>query len=209
MVHRFVPRCQIGPGSNPASVVCGWWFCLWVCRAVGPGPLLLAVPGPAVWCVLGGVLLSRTLAGAVPSALSGLASGFGMECRAFPCRCDHRDDCTGSAWAVVCCCGEGYSIVWLPGLPAAFSQAPTVRVWLVVGLGVDRIVDALRMLYRSPPAFSRTLGVWWWGCCCLCWPISTSQLSQPLPVFHSWPINPVVCWGPTKSTKGALVETLS
>ena len=29
-------------------------------------------------CVLGGVLLSRTLAGAVPSALSGLASGFGM-----------------------------------------------------------------------------------------------------------------------------------
>ena len=101
MVHRFVPRCQIGPGSNPASVVCGWWFCLWVCRAVGPGPLLLAVPGPAVWCVLGGVLLSRTLAGAVPSALSGLASGFGMECRAFPCRCDHRDDWLGSAWAVL------------------------------------------------------------------------------------------------------------
>lgn len=29
--------------------------------------------------VLGGVLLSHTLAGAVPSALSGLASGFGME----------------------------------------------------------------------------------------------------------------------------------
>ena len=84
MVHRFVPRCQIGPGSNPASVVCGWWFCLWVCRAVGPGPLLLAVPGPAVWCVLGGVLLSRTLAGAVPSALSGLASGFGMGAGRFP-----------------------------------------------------------------------------------------------------------------------------
>ena len=52
-------------------------------------------------CVLGGVLLSRTLAGAVPSALSGLASGFGMECRAFPCRCDHRDDYLGSACAVV------------------------------------------------------------------------------------------------------------
>jgi len=30
-----------------------------------------------VW-VSGGVLLSRTLAGAVPSALAGLASGFGM-----------------------------------------------------------------------------------------------------------------------------------
>ena len=40
--------------------------------------------GPAVWCVLGGVLLSRTLAGAVPSALSGLASGFGMGTGRFP-----------------------------------------------------------------------------------------------------------------------------
>jgi hypothetical protein len=29
------------------------------------------------WC-FGGVLLSHTLAGAVPSALEGLASGFGM-----------------------------------------------------------------------------------------------------------------------------------
>ena len=36
------------------------------------------------WCVLGGVLLSRTLAGAVPSALSGLASGFGMGAGRFP-----------------------------------------------------------------------------------------------------------------------------
>ena len=65
-------------------------------------------------------------------------------------------------------------VIRLSGLPADH----TLRVWLVVGLGVDRIVDALRMLYRSPPAFSRTLGVWWWGCCCLCWPISTSQLTN-------------------------------
>ena len=36
------------------------------------------------WFVLGGVLLSRTLAGAVPSALSGLASGFGMGAGRFP-----------------------------------------------------------------------------------------------------------------------------
>ena len=34
--------------------------------------------------VLGGVLLSHTLAGAVPSALSGLASGFGMDAGRFP-----------------------------------------------------------------------------------------------------------------------------
>ena len=48
----------------------------------GPEPLV-AVPGQ-LWCVLGGVLLSRTLAGAVPSALSGLASGFGMDTGRFP-----------------------------------------------------------------------------------------------------------------------------
>ena len=49
--------------------------------------LLCGVPGGG-WtllkCVLGGVLLSRTLAGAVPSALSGLASGFGMDTGRFP-----------------------------------------------------------------------------------------------------------------------------
>ena len=39
---------------------------------------------PMIMCVLGGVLLSRTLAGAVPSALSGLASGFGMDAGRFP-----------------------------------------------------------------------------------------------------------------------------
>ena len=48
----------------------------------GPEPLV-AVPGQ-LKCVLGGVLLSRTLAGAVPSALSGLASGFGMDTGRFP-----------------------------------------------------------------------------------------------------------------------------
>ena len=45
-------------------------------KITGPEPLV-AVPDQLMF-VLGGVLLSRTLAGAVPSALSGLASGFGM-----------------------------------------------------------------------------------------------------------------------------------
>lgn len=52
-----------------------------------PGGAPLWSP-PGGWtllkCVLGGVLLSRTLAGAVPSALSGLASGFGMDTGRFP-----------------------------------------------------------------------------------------------------------------------------
>src|SRR5699024_3276691 len=39
---------------------------------------------------VGGNLLSHTLPGAVPSARAGLASGFGMGDRAFPCRYRHR-----------------------------------------------------------------------------------------------------------------------
>ena len=45
------------------------------------------------WFVLGGVLLSHTLAGAVPSALAVLASGFGKDVRACPCRCGRRHAC--------------------------------------------------------------------------------------------------------------------
>ena len=89
--------------------------------------------------VLGGVLLSHTLAGAVPSALSGLASGFGMEYRAFPCRYDHRDDCTGSAPS-----SSGAVIrlsVWPPLATRTHAPAWYAR-GLVAGLGVDRIVDA-------------------------------------------------------------------
>src|SRR5699024_6770656 len=44
-----------------------------------------------VFCFyVGGNLLSHTLPGAVPSARAGLASGFGMGNRAFPCRYRHR-----------------------------------------------------------------------------------------------------------------------
>ena len=44
-----------------------------------------------VFClIVGGNLLSHTLPGAVPSARAGLASGFGMGNRAFPCRYRHR-----------------------------------------------------------------------------------------------------------------------
>ena len=116
---------------------------MWVCRAVGPGPLLLAVPGPAVWCVLGGVLLSRTLAGAVPSALSGLASGFGMGAGRFPVAVTTETTVRavrGPLSAAV------VRVIRLSGLPADH----TLRVWLVVGLGVDRIVDALRSCWSAP-----------------------------------------------------------
>ncbi len=57
--------------ARPGCVVGGVW--------AAPTPRLSCFcAGGGVWCVLGGVLLSRPLAGTVPSALAGLASGFGM-----------------------------------------------------------------------------------------------------------------------------------
>ena len=139
----------------------------------GPEPLV-AVPGQLM-IVLGGVLLSRTLAGAVPSALSGLASGFGMGAGRFPVAV--TTETTG--WAVrdnpswlSSSFGTLFDCLCL--VAVAFDAR---CVWLVGGLGVDRIVDALRMLTRAHPWASHArcvCGVW--GCCCLCWPISTSQL---------------------------------
>ena len=98
-----------------------------------------------MWFVLGGVLLSRTLAGAVPSALSGLASGFGMGAGRFPVAV--TTETTG--WAV-----RYRRLVRLFGYPSGrppLNHARTLGacVWLVVGLGVDRIVDASLLL--SPP----------------------------------------------------------
>ena len=83
-------------------------------------------------------------------------------------------------------------------------------MWLVVGLGVDRIVDALRMLTRAHPlGFLRTLCVWCcWGCCCLCWPISTSQLKTVagLPLLAYQPSSLL---GAYQEGQVLLVETLS
>ena len=104
--------------------------------------------GPAVWCVLGGVLLSRTLAGAVPSALSGLASGFGMDTGRFPVAVT-----TETTVRAVLRCLVRYVVVrvWSPCQPV--TRAVLVCGWWC-GLGVDRIVDARVYRYRSPPRYS-------------------------------------------------------
>ena len=96
--------------------------------------------GPAVWCVLGGVLLSRTLAGAVPSALSGLASGFGMDTGRFPVAVTTET----TTWAVRQCSCD--SVIGPP--------CNAHCVWLVVGLGVDRIVDARVYRITHPRRYS-------------------------------------------------------
>ena len=88
--------------------------------------------GPAVWCVLGGVLLSRTLAGAVPSALSGLASGFGMDTGRFPVAVTTET----TTWAVLdrhlwC----GYSVIRVAACRPALTHTVRVVRVLVVWVG--------------------------------------------------------------------------
>ena len=135
-----------------------------------PGAPLWSPRGPNVWFVLGGVLLSRTLAGAVPSALSGLASGFGMGAGRFPVAV--TTETTG--WAV-----RYRRLVRLFGYPSGRPCNPHSRtstlgacVWWVVGLGVDRIVDA--RVY------------------CLCSPLSTR-----FACLRAWPAGSWArwCWG--------------
>ena len=176
----------------------GWWLaaCGYTATGSAPGGAPCGAPrGPNVWCVLGGVLLSRTLAGAVPSALSGLASGFGMDTGRFPVAVTTET----TTWAVRQCSCD--SVIRLPA--NTHTRMRMLCVWLVVGLGVDRIVDALRMLTRAHPPPTHAVCVVCGGvvvCVGLLVPVS----SKPLPVFHFWPINPVVCWGPTKKDKSFL-----
>lgn len=68
----------------PVLNVCVWCARLWlgISKRVGPGTVVFRAP-PFEGCC-GGVLLSHTLPGAVPSALAGLASRFGMEAGRFP-----------------------------------------------------------------------------------------------------------------------------
>ena len=104
-----------------------------------------------------------------------------------------------TTWAVRQCSCD--SVIRLPA--NTHTRMRMLCVWLVVGLGVDRIVDALRMLTRAHPPPTHAVCVVCGGvvvCVGLLVPVS----SKPLPVFHFWPINPVVCWGPTKKDKSFL-----
>ena len=90
------------------------------------------------WFVLGGVLLSRTLAGAVPSALSGLAVRVRDGAGRFPVAVTTET----TTWAVRQC----VLVILLSGRLATH----TVCGWWC-GLGVDRIVDASLYCGCSPP----------------------------------------------------------
>ena len=168
MVHRFVSRCQFGPGTSRSQMqkcaiwlgmlgvvpgagwndpaprgVSSWWSCLEGRNWFGPrGAPCGAPPGAervvcARWCptlphpggcsTIGAVRLSfrvRDGSGRFPVAVTTETTTWAVR----QCSCD--------------------SVIKLPATP---THACVV---CVVGLGVDRIVDALRMLTRAhPPAF--------------------------------------------------------
>ena len=145
--------------------------------------------------MLGGVLLSRTLAGAVPSALSGLASGFGMDAGRFPVAVTTET----TTWAVLdrrlwC----GYSVIGSP--------VNAHCVWLVVGLGVDRIVDA--SLYcgcSPPPGFNH----WRVGGVVVCVGLLVPVSSQTVAGLPLLAYQPSSLLGAYQKGQVLLVETLS
>ena len=127
-----------------------------------PGAPLWSPRGPNVWFVLGGVLLSRTLAGAVPSALSGLASGFGMGAGRFPVAVTTET----TIWAVQCvvrlCCGDGYSVVF--GLVPAHHTLCCVVVRVVGGwVGCGPYSGRLAHAYCAHPPPHAARVRWCWG----------------------------------------------
>ena len=131
----------------------------------------------------GGVLLSRSLVGAVPLALGGLASGFGMGPGVSLPRCGRRD-------------GGGVVVRVLGRVPPPGGGGGWVGSGLRSGRGW--FAWCVCRLFVSPLLCVGGLcGV------CSCWPISTGRLS-PLPGVHLRPIHPVVCWGPSATPVGVV-----
>ena len=122
--------------------------------------------------------------------------------------------CVVRVWVLLfvgCCSVVLWVVVVLPA-PRPFRLfVPGVGGGLVVVCIVDAGSCSVRvpppgvcggggvpLVVPSPPLGSLGVGGGGGGVC-LCWPVSTSRL-RPLPVFHVWPIDPVVCWGPSSST---------
>ena len=114
--------------------------------------------------------------------------------------------CVVRVWVLLCGVVGGCGLTGPPAVSFVCSGGGG-------GLVVVCIVDAGLCSVRGPPLVwgggvfpllfrppLGSLGVGGGGGgVCLCWPVSTSRL-RPLPVFHVWPIDPVVCWGPSSST---------
>ena len=222
MVHRFVPRCQFGCG-------CGWFGhgsvpCVGVvCWVVASGWRIHSVPamgsapvGAPLWSPRG-LNLIQVCARWCPtlphpggcSTIGAVRLSFRVRdgCRAFPCRCDHRDDYVGSALWTSSPLGL-YSVVRVtaPSQPTLPLARGVCGWWC--GLGVDRIVDALRMLTVLTPQPTHAVCVVCWGvvvCVGLLVPVS-SQTVAGLPLLAYQPSSLL---GAYQKGQVLLVETLS
>ena len=164
MVHRFVPRCQIGcgcgwfrHGSVPCIGVVCWWLLVGgestVSRQWVQPPVLLAEPGagPVVcarWCPTLPHPGGCSTIGAVRLSFR-VRDGY----RAFPCRCDHRDDYVGSARPSSLV--RVYSVVRVTAYPHT-----RMRVWLVVRVGCGPYSGRFAFLNCAhPPPHVACVGV--------------------------------------------------
>ena len=189
MVHRFVPRCQFGcgcgwfgHGSVPCVGVVCWWLLVggestvsrqWVQPPVlhaepGAGPVVCArwcptLPHPGGCSTIGAVRLSfrvRDGSGRFPVAVTTETTTWAVRVSV-------------SSWRV-----SQYSVV-RNGCPHPPTSTQGACVWVGwsgwVGCGPYSGRFAF-LLFHSPLT---ARGVWRvLGCCCLCWPISTSQLTD-------------------------------
>ena len=170
----------------------GWWLaaCGYTATGSAPGVLRVEPPGAervvcARWCPTLPHPGGCSTIGAVRLSFR-VRDGSGR----FPVAVTTET----TTWAVR---DDRSSLVRLFGYWAALQHILCVCWWC--GLGVDRIVDA-RVYRVTHPLRDSTCGGGVVVCVGLLVPVS----SQPLPVFHFWPINPVVCWGPTKKDKSFL-----
>ena len=159
--HRPSTACRhrTRPPNTRGSVGSLW------CGGFGPRNWVLRGPAHCCWPLVrallvcgcsGGVLLSRSLVGAVPLALGGLASGFGMGPGVSLPRCGRRDG--GGVW----CVGLGSPLVGGVG-------------GLVLGCVVDAVGSSgVRVALSSAPS-SCSRGrpgvgvVPCWGCSRVLW----------------------------------------
>ena len=146
------PGAAVVGGSRASCVVCARWC-----------PTL---PHPGGCSTIGAVRLSFRVRDG---------------CRAFPCRCDHRDDCVGSA--------RPSSLVRLYSVVRVTAYPHTrMRVWLVVWVGCGPYSGRFAFLSCAHPPPHVVCGVCWGVVVCvgLLVPVS-SQTVTGLPLLAYQP----------------------
>ena len=222
MVHRFVSRCQFGPGTSRSQMqkcaiwlgmlgvvpgagwndpaprgVSSWWSCLEGRNWFGPrGCSVWSPPGAervvcARWCPTLPHPGGCSTIGAVRLSFR-VRDGSGR----FPVAVTTETTEQAVRFTVV----SGTTLFGYP------CDCPLQRTLCVVGgwVGCGPYSGRSRLPCYSPPGTPTHAVCVVCGGVVVCVGRLVPVSSQPLPVFHFWPINPVVCWGPTKKDKSFL-----